>query len=267
MALVAIGGYGRGELNPYSDIDIMFLHDGSMPSSAIEDIAQKLLYFLWDMRLDVGYSVRVIADCVEMAAADGTVKTALMDARYLSGSRPLYSALHKTIFTQILPKSSDKFIKQLACNYPIVERKRSRADGLIRLVSLTGDDNGIVWFCFREGDPNCLPAIGNNGVMGAFQAFLNFCDDRHRIFGTRVVGGHDSEVSEGGRRSPDRRLRIGYLSADFRAHPVAFLMAELTEVKIDNDRATAKAGTFGTFAFDHIEDGWFLHPASTCEDP
>jgi [protein-PII] uridylyltransferase len=112
ITLVAVGGYGRGELNPFSDIDIMFLHDGSMPSARIEDIAQKLLYFLWDMRLDVGYSVRVIADCIEMASADGTVKTALMDARYLSGSRPLYSALHKTIFTQILPKSSDKFIKE-----------------------------------------------------------------------------------------------------------------------------------------------------------
>ncbi len=112
IALVAVGGYGRGELNPYSDIDIMFLHDGSLPVARVEDIAQKLLYFLWDMRLDVGYSVRVIADCVEMAAGDGTVKTALMDARFLSGSRTLYSSLHKTIFTQILPKSSDKFIKE-----------------------------------------------------------------------------------------------------------------------------------------------------------
>jgi [protein-PII] uridylyltransferase len=112
IALVAVGGYGRGELNPYSDIDIMFLHDGSMPAARVEDIAQKLLYFLWDMRLDVGYSVRAIPDCVEMAAADGTVKTALMDARFLSGSRPLFNNLYKVIFTQILPKSSDKFIKE-----------------------------------------------------------------------------------------------------------------------------------------------------------
>jgi [protein-PII] uridylyltransferase len=112
IALVAVGGYGRGELNPYSDIDIMFLHDGSLSAARVEDIAQKLLYFLWDMRLDVGYSVRVISDCVEMATSDGTVKTALMDARYLSGSRPLYNILHKVIFTQILPRSSDKFIKE-----------------------------------------------------------------------------------------------------------------------------------------------------------
>lgn len=112
VSLVAVGGYGRGELNPFSDIDIMFLHDGILPVATVEDIAQKLLYFLWDMRLDVGYSVRKIADCVEMAAADGTVKTALMDARFLSGSRPLFATLNKVVFRQILPKSSDSFIKE-----------------------------------------------------------------------------------------------------------------------------------------------------------
>lgn len=112
LSLVAVGGYGRGELNPFSDIDIMFLHDGVLPEASVEDIAQKLLYFLWDMRLDVGYSVRKIADCIEMAAADGTVKTALMDARFLSGSRLLFATLHKVIFSQILPKSSDSFIKE-----------------------------------------------------------------------------------------------------------------------------------------------------------
>ncbi|MHB8122032.1 MAG: [protein-PII] uridylyltransferase [Desulfuromonadaceae bacterium] len=112
VSLVAVGGYGRGELNPFSDIDIMFLHDGILPSATVEDIAQKLLYFLWDMRLDVGYSVRRIADCIEMAAADGTVKTALMDARFLSGNRALFADLIKVIFSQILPKSSDSFIKE-----------------------------------------------------------------------------------------------------------------------------------------------------------
>lgn len=111
ISLVAVGGYGRGELNPFSDIDIMFLHDGILPAATVEDIAQKLLYFLWDMRLDVGYSVRRIADCIEMAA-DGTVKTALMDARFLSGSRPLFNTLHTVIFSQILPKSSNSFIKE-----------------------------------------------------------------------------------------------------------------------------------------------------------
>jgi len=112
LTLVAVGGYGRGELNPYSDIDIMFLHDGSLAPERVEAFAQKLLYFLWDLRLDVGYSVRTIADCIEMAAADTTVKTALIDCRLLTGHPPLFEALYKTVFSQILPKSSDSFIKQ-----------------------------------------------------------------------------------------------------------------------------------------------------------
>lgn len=111
LTLVAIGGYGRGELNPYSDIDLMFLYSGSDPQR-VEDIAQKLLYFLWDMRLDVGYSVRTINDCVEMARSDLTVKTALLDARFLRGSHLLFKDFQKVMLTQILSKGSDAFIKE-----------------------------------------------------------------------------------------------------------------------------------------------------------
>jgi hypothetical protein len=61
------------------------------------------------------------------------------------------------------------------------------------------------------------------------------------------------------------------IMAYLRAHRIgpsvpAFLMAELTDVRIDDDRATAKAGMFGTFAFDHLKDGWFIHPAFTCDE-
>ncbi len=111
LTLVAIGGYGRGELNPNSDIDLMFLYGGKN-SQRIEDLAQKLLYFLWDMRLDVGYSVRTINDCVEMANADSTVKTALLDARYLIGSRLLYKDFSRVIPSQIMARGSDAFIRE-----------------------------------------------------------------------------------------------------------------------------------------------------------
>ncbi len=121
LALVAVGGYGRGELNPYSDVDIMFLHDGTVKPETVEILAQKLLYFLWDLRLDVGYSVRTPTDCIEMAAQDTTVKTALIDCRFLAGYKPLYKILHKTVYSQILPKSSDGFIKE-----KIAEMRRRR---------------------------------------------------------------------------------------------------------------------------------------------
>ena len=111
ITLVATGGYGRGELNPYSDIDIMFLHNGK-DSRRVEDIAQKILYFLWDMRLDVGYSVRTVDDCVEMANSDMTVKTALLDTRFICGNRTLFKDLQDTVLTQIMTKGSDAFIRQ-----------------------------------------------------------------------------------------------------------------------------------------------------------
>ena len=111
LTLMAIGGYGRGELNPHSDIDLMFLYSGK-DQARVEDIAQKLLYFLWDMRLDVGYSVRNLQDCVEMAAADTTVRTALLDARVLAGSRILAKDFEKVMLTQILTKRSDSFIRE-----------------------------------------------------------------------------------------------------------------------------------------------------------
>jgi len=109
LALLAIGGYGRGELNPHSDIDLMFLYKGK-DSKNVEEAAQRLLYFLWDMRLDVGYSVRTLKDCVEMANADTTVKTALVDARYLSGSRALFKDFQELLLGQILTKGSNSFI-------------------------------------------------------------------------------------------------------------------------------------------------------------
>ena len=118
ISLVALGGYGRGELNPYSDLDIMFLHNGK-DSRRVEDIANKILYFLWDMRLDVGYSVRTPADCVEMAQADSTVKTALLDARLIIGSRILFGDFEKILFTQIVAKGSEHFVKN-----KIEERKK-----------------------------------------------------------------------------------------------------------------------------------------------
>lgn len=112
LALVSLGGYGRGELNPKSDVDVMFLHDGSIQAPIIEEITQKFLYLLWDLRLEVGSSVRTPADCVSMAQQDTTVKTALLDCRYLVGPRLLFDTLHKSMFKDVLPRSSDKFIKE-----------------------------------------------------------------------------------------------------------------------------------------------------------
>ncbi len=109
ITLVAVGGYGRAELNPFSDIDIMFLHNGKK-TQQVEEISQKLLYFLWDMKLDVGYSVRTISDCIEMGKSDSTVRTAMLDSRFLGGSQQLYKDFWKAFQSLIASRGSDGFI-------------------------------------------------------------------------------------------------------------------------------------------------------------
>lgn len=93
-ALVAVGGYGRGELHPCSDIDLMILlDDADIP--ALADAIEKFLTLLWDIGLEVGHSVRTVAECVNLAQADITIATNLMEARLLCGSQPLFTAMQR----------------------------------------------------------------------------------------------------------------------------------------------------------------------------
>ena len=89
LALLAVGGYGRGQLFPYSDIDLLIL----LPQAADELLAQQLEQFvglLWDIGLDVGHSVRTVGECVELAAQDVTIQTSLLEARLLIGDKDLF---------------------------------------------------------------------------------------------------------------------------------------------------------------------------------
>jgi [protein-PII] uridylyltransferase len=90
-ALVATGGYGRGELYPYSDIDILVLLAGE-PGEDERPSLERLIGAFWDAGLEIGHSVRTVEGCAE-AAADITVRTALLEARYLAGSRTLFRRL------------------------------------------------------------------------------------------------------------------------------------------------------------------------------
>lgn len=111
-ALVALGGYGRGALCPYSDIDLLLLHDDADPA-AVTALAQRLLYPLWDAGFTVGHAVRTPRECAELATERLDVATAVLDGRLLAGDRELFDRAFEEV---VLPLRAgpDAFAARLA---------------------------------------------------------------------------------------------------------------------------------------------------------
>ncbi len=107
IALVAVGGYGRGELHPGSDIDLMLLLDGELPAGSDTTLAG-FVATLWDIGLEAGHSVRTVEDCAREAEADITVITTLMESRHLHGPVALLAAVHSATATDKM-WPSDRF--------------------------------------------------------------------------------------------------------------------------------------------------------------
>jgi len=116
--LLALGGYGRAQLNPRSDIDLMFYYCSKGQDFA-EALAERMLYVLWDLNLEVGYSVRSSRDCINMAEKDLTVRTALLDTRYLTGSRECHAEFDHSVMNKIYSWNSKKFLQE-----KVVEHQR-----------------------------------------------------------------------------------------------------------------------------------------------
>ncbi|GGP24532.1 [protein-PII] uridylyltransferase [Silvimonas amylolytica] len=103
MLLVAVGGYGRGELYPYSDIDLLMLLP-DQPSPALLEKLEIFIGELWDIGLEVGHSVRTLPDCLAEAEKDITVQTALLESRCLTGDRQRFTEFRDTVHRHIDPK-------------------------------------------------------------------------------------------------------------------------------------------------------------------
>jgi [protein-PII] uridylyltransferase len=103
LALVAVGGYGRGELFPFSDVDVLILLPAH-PDQQLKDKLEKIIQAFWDLGLDFGHSVRTIEECVTESAADITVNTCLLEARLVAGSREQYIALKEAHRQHLHPK-------------------------------------------------------------------------------------------------------------------------------------------------------------------
>ena len=110
IAVIAVGGYGRGEMAPQSDVDLLFLTPYKVTPWA-ESVIESMLYILWDLRLKVGQATRTIRECIRLGGEDFTIRTAMLEHRFLSGDKPLAEALEARLWDELFTGSSREFIE------------------------------------------------------------------------------------------------------------------------------------------------------------
>ena len=111
LTLIAVGGYGRGEMAPHSDVDIAFITP-AQDSGWAEQVVEALLYYLWDLNLKVGHSSRSLEDMARMAKSDLTIRTAILEGRYLWGDQALYDEASRRFWGDVVPGSEAQFVSE-----------------------------------------------------------------------------------------------------------------------------------------------------------
>ena len=109
LALLAVGGYGRGAMAPFSDVDLLFLRPYKQTPHA-ESVIEFMLYALWDLGFKVGHASRTIEECIRLAREDITIRTALLEARHLTGDEVLSSDLRKAFRKDVMEGTGAEFV-------------------------------------------------------------------------------------------------------------------------------------------------------------
>lgn len=113
ITLIALGGYGRGLLNPYSDVDLLFLTNKesvNLPTT-VTDAIEAILYPLWDLGFKVGHASRNLEECLSESLQDNCTLTSLLEARYLCGNKKPFNALRKKFRSQVIKKRKKEYLK------------------------------------------------------------------------------------------------------------------------------------------------------------
>ena len=110
IAVIAVGGYGRREMAPFSDVDLLFLTPYKITGWA-ESVIESMLYILWDLKLKVGHSSRTIRDCIRLGTEDYTIRTAMLELQFLAGDAGLAAELEKTLKDDLFAGTGRDFIE------------------------------------------------------------------------------------------------------------------------------------------------------------
>ncbi|MEM8824780.1 MAG: [protein-PII] uridylyltransferase [Pseudomonadota bacterium] len=110
FAVIAVGGYGRGEMAPFSDVDLLFLTPWKV-TPWVESVVESMLYILWDLKLKVGHATRTVKDCIRLGTDDITIRTALLESRAICGDAALAKDLDDRLWSDLFSTTLPQFIE------------------------------------------------------------------------------------------------------------------------------------------------------------
>lgn len=171
LCLIAVGGYGRGELFPQSDVDILFLLPEGQEET-LEPVLEKLVGLFWDIGLAIGHSVRTLPECLEEASKDVTVQTNLLEARLLAGSRKYYRNFTQAILS-ILNSATfleAKYLEQSKRHNRFNDTAYNLEPNLKESPGGLRDLQNILWIARATGLPASWNGLATNGLLSAQEA-------------------------------------------------------------------------------------------------
>lgn len=174
LSLIAVGGYGRGQMAPFSDVDLLFLMPYKQTAWS-ESVIEYMLYMLWDLKLKVGHSSRTVDDCIRLAKQDMTIRTALLESRYIYGDQSLFVELKNRFTKDIINGNAEEYVRR-----KLAERdERHQRFGDSRYVNEPNlkegkggmrDLNTLFWITRFVYQIETMPALVEKGVLSSGEA-------------------------------------------------------------------------------------------------
>ncbi len=241
LALVAIGGYGRAELNPCSDVDLMFLQGGGVDlrgeaHATFTEWTSAVLYALWDIGLKVGNSVRTVEDCLKVANTDMQSKTSLLEARLITGDEALFAGLQKKFLAKCVRGHEDEYIAQRLADQAKRRAKHGNSAAMQEPNIKNGcgglrDFQNLLWMTFfRQGartledlqQAELMDASERRQMNAAYDYLLRTRNELHYTAGSAVdvLSANVKPPVSSGLDYPERspRLRVEHFMRDYYTH-------------------------------------------------